>query len=435
MPSLQKLTVNGGFPLNGEVVLSGAKNEATKLMLASLLTAEECSLENCPDLGDTRLTQELIEAVGGKVSFSGNHVKLQTTEVKHFQVKELSRRNRIPILAIAPLLHRIGKVEVPLVGGDQLGSRPVNFHIESLQKMGARIEQRKTSYYAEAPQKLHGAMLNLAYPSVGATETVLLTGVLAKGKTILENAAIEPEIIDLIAVLNKMGAQISYQDRTIKIEGVEKLSGITHSIMPDRNEAVSFACLALATKGRIFVRHAQHEHLKSFLKALDNIGTSYEIQRDGMLFTSGNQALKPLHLEVDVHPGFMTDWQPPFAVLLTQAQGTSTIHDTVYEDRFGYTKILKSMGAHIEVSFSCLGGQASCRFAFRGLPHSAILQGPATLKSCDFEIIDIRAGIATVIAALAAQGTSHITGIDHIERGYENFFEKLQKLGAQIQLT
>jgi len=427
----QSFIIEGGQPLKGEIRLSGAKNAATKMMIASLLTEEEVILENCPNLGDVEITTELCEMVGSRIKRNGNVLKIKTPKIINHRVKELSRKNRIPILALSPLLHRTGKAEVPVVGGDKIGPRPVNFHLEALRKMGAEIEEIKTSYKARA-EKLKGAEINLPYPSVGATENIILAGVLAEGRTVISNAAIEPEVIDLIKMLQKMGAIIEIgTNRKIYIEGVEKLKGTTHYVLPDRNEAVSFAIMAIVTGGDIFIKEAQQEHLITFLNTVRKIGGGFKVEKNGIRFFK-EKDFKPIELETDTHPGYMTDWQQPLVVLLTQANGVSVIHETVYEDRFGYIKELNKMGADITVFNKCLG-EKECRFNGKNHPHSAVIKGPTPLKGIEMEISDIRAGCAHVIAALIAQGKSKIYGVEHLDRGYENFEQKLLGLGAKIK--
>jgi len=431
MPKNQSFIINGGYPLKGKIRLSGAKNAATKMMVASLLTDEEVVLENCPDLGDVQITSEICQMVGSKIKRNGSILSIKTPKITNYRVKELSRKNRISILALSPLLHRFGKAEVPIVGGDKIGPRPVNFHINALKEMGADIKETSSSYIAKA-EKLKGVNIAFPYPSVGATENIILAGVLAKGRTKISNAAIEPEILDLIKLLQKMGAIIELgTDRKICIEGVEKLHGATHSILPDRNEAVSFAIMAIATNGDIFIEGAQQEILITFLNAIRKIGGEFEVKDNGIKFFRAGK-LKPIELETDTHPGYMTDWQQPLVVLLTQAEGTSVIHETVYEDRFGYTKELNKMGADITIFSKCLG-EIPCRFNGKNHPHSAVIKGSTPLKGIEMEICDIRAGCAHVIASLIAKGESKISGIEHLDRGYENFEGKLLSLGARVK--
>ena len=277
--------MRGGEPLGGEIRLAGAKNAATKMVIASLLTDEEVILKNFPQIGDTAITIELCKTLGSEITAHGSTLNIRTPEIKNVQVTSLSRRNRIPILALGPLLVRAGEACIPIVGGDKIGPRPVDMHLKSLEMLGAQITADANHYRAMAPQGLRGANINLRYPSVGATENTILAAVLAKGKTIIENAAIEPEVIDLIKFLQNMGAIIELgANRRIFIEGVDHLTGCEYRILPDRNEAVSFACLAVATNGNIFVRDAVQEHLITFLNTIRRIGGEYEVLENGIRF-------------------------------------------------------------------------------------------------------------------------------------------------------
>jgi len=429
----EKFLIKGGRPLVGEIEIRGSKNAASKLMIATLLTDEPCVIENIPFLSEIDITKELCEHIGSKVTISEDHTAhMVTSEIKTSVVPELSRKNRIPILAFGPLLHRKGFAEIPVLGGCYLGHRPINFHIEALNKMGVRIERREGSYYGEADH-IVGSVIDFPYPSVGATENVLLTAVRADGVTHIGNAAMEPEILNLIEMLNAMGADIvlDQEARTIRVEGVLTLKGVRVRVIPDRNEIVSFAVAALATDGDIYIRGVEHTALDTFLSALRAIGGEVVVQSDGIKF-SGKRPYKPIMVETGPHPGFMTDWQQPFCILLTQADGESIIHETVYEDRFAYTKDLKRMGADIEVSDECLGN-GSCRFHGATFNHSARVRGQTQLSGAEITMTDLRAGMAHMIAALAANGESLISGIEHVERGYEKIDERLRLLGADIQ--
>jgi UDP-N-acetylglucosamine 1-carboxyvinyltransferase len=327
---------------------------------------------------------------------------------------------------------REGEAEVPIAGGDKIGPRPVDIHLEALAKLGARLSITKNSYHARAENGLHGAEIELRFPSVGATENVILAAVLAEGRTVIKNAALEPELIDLVKMLQKMGAIIELAPpRTITIDGVPKLHGVTHRIIPDRNEAVSFACLAIATGGRILVKGARQDDLITFLNVVRRLGAEYEVTPDGIAFWRPN-SLMGLSLRTDVHPGFMTDWQQPLAVLLTQARGTSSIHETIYEDRFGYAHDLNEMGAKFRVSTECPAGD-ECRFAGKNLYHYATIEGPTPLRSAQLVVRDLRSGMLDILAALIATGISEIEGVEEIDRGYEQIDERLRELGADIK--
>ncbi len=424
--------INGGKKLKGQIYLAGSKNAATKMMAASLLTDEEVVLENFPRIGDTEITGELCRSIGSKIKLQGSRLSIKTTSIRNHQVLSLSRKNRIPILTLGPLLSRYGKAEVPVLGGDKIGPRPVNLHIDALTSMGAKIETTESSYKAVAPNGLKGARISFPFPSVGATENAILAGVLARGRTIIYNAATEPEIMDLIKLLQKMGAIIELgANRVIYIDGVKKLHGAVHSVLPDRNEAVSWACLALATNGRVLVEDARQEHLITFLNAVRRIGGEYEVTRKGIIFWQDGD-LNGIELETDTHPGFMTDWQQPFVALLTQARGVSVLHETIYEDRLSYIQDLNLLGANIKVFSKCLG-ELPCRFNGMGCYHSAIISGPQQLKGSRINVRDLRAGMLNIIAALIAKGESTISGVEEIDRGYENIDTRLKSLGADIK--
>jgi UDP-N-acetylglucosamine 1-carboxyvinyltransferase len=341
--------------------------------------------------------------------------------------------SRIPILFCGPLLHRLGHAFIPDLGGCRIGDRPIDFHLEALRRFGATVDKRPEGIYLEAPQRLRGTQIALPYPSVGATEQVLLTAVCADGVTELRNAAIEPEIIDLIAVLQKMGAIISvHTDRVIRVTGVAQLGGYTHRALPDRIEAASWASTALATKGDIYVRGAVQIDMMTFLNVFRQVGGEFEVDDTGIRFFHPGGELSALPLETNVHPGFMTDWQQPLSVALTQANGLSIIHETVYESRLGFTEALVAMGATIQLYRECLGG-TPCRFGQQNFLHSAVISGPSKLRAAQLTIPDLRGGFSYLIAALAAEGKSTIHGIDLIYRGYENFLDKLQSLGAFVE--
>lgn len=429
----EKFIICGQNPLRGEMEVRGSKNAASKMMVASLLTDEPCVLENVPLSGETAIAKELCETIGSQVECTPDRrCVLETKEVRTSLVSEFSKRNRIPILTLGPLLHRRGMAEVPIPGGDYLGHRPINFHVEALEKMGVKIERREHSFFAQA-DSIHGAEITFPYPSVGATENVLLTAVLAKGKTTIKNAATEPEIANLIAMLVSMGGRIYIDsaERLIEIEGVEKLHGAEARVMPDRNEVVSFASAGLATGGDVFIRDIEASYLSSFLEKLKELGVSTEVQEGGIRFM-GRPSFDSVFVETSPYPGFMTDWQQPLSILLTQGRGTSIIHETVYEDRFGYAKDLNRMGAEIKVADEC-PARRKCRFDGRHYCHTAYVSGPKVLRGCDMVMTDIRAGMAHIIAALSAEGESVISGIEHIDRGYEKIDERLKALGANIE--
>lgn len=428
--------VEGGTALRGTVNVSGAKNAATKMLVASLLTEEPCTLHNTPRIGDVSITESLLRAIGTEMRWLPDHsssVVIQTAEiVNHAPPQELGRMNRLAVLTMGPMLHRCGQATIPAPGGDKIGPRPINFHIEGLIQMGAEIEYRDGCFFAKA-KRLKGATVRLPFPSVGTTENLLMAASLAKGVTVIENAAIEPEIMDLIKFLQKMGAIIELKvDRKIVIEGVDRLRGATHRVLPDRLEAVSLAIAAYLTKGDVRLLGANQDHLLTFLNTLYRIGLDFSVEDDGIRFFYDDCPPRSIAIETDVHPGFMTDWQQPFTVLLTQAKGMSVVHETIYEDRFGYTQELNRMGADTGLYTKCLG-EMVCRFREKDYAHSCIVRGPTPLVGAELTIPDIRAGCSYILAALCATGTSTLTGIEHIERGYERLPEKLRTLGAQIE--
>ncbi len=425
--------IEGGEPLRGEISVSGAKNSITKLLVASLLSEQPSHFSNVPDIGDRDITQEMCEAVGAHFKSESAHgLEVRTPTITSDTIsKDLGNRNRLAIMMMGPLLHRGGRARIPAAaGGDQIGPRPVNFHLEGVQKMGARVSIKDGLYIIEADE-LHGTEIELPYPSVTTTENLLMTATLAKGRTTLHNAAIEPEVMDLVIYLQKMGAIIDYKvDRTFVVEGVRSLSGAAHRLMPDRIVAASLGAAAVATRGDVFVRNARQQDLLTFLNTLRRVGGQFEVQEDGIRFFHGGK-LQAIHLETSVHPGFMTDWQSPFLLLLTQAEGMSVVHETVFEDRFGYVKALQDMGAEIALYDSCLGHR--CRFSASNYKHSAVIKGPSKLKAAEVKVPDLRAGFTYLIAAIMAQGQSRVHGIDHITRGYENLEASLKNLGARIQ--
>ena len=436
---MSQIKVNGGIPLNGRVDLKGAKNLVTKAMVAALLADTPSVLKDVPKISDVEVVSRLLELHGVTIDFADNgDMKLDPRGVKQARMVDIDAHagsSRIPILFCGPLLHQLGEAFIPDLGGCHIGDRPVDFHLDVLRNFGAVIEKSPNGTRMSAPNGLHGAKVNLPYPSVGATEQVLLTSVRAKGITELSGAAIEPEIMDLIAILQKMGAIISVDtDRVIRIEGVETLNGYTHRALFDRNEAASWAAAALTTGGNIFVGGAKQLEMTTFLNVFRKVGGAFDIEDDGIRFYQGGQDLHPVVIETDVHPGFMTDWQQPLVVALTQAKGLSIVHETVYENRFGFTDALVKMGAQIQIYRECLGGNP-CRFGQRNFYHSAVISGPTPLTGADIEVPDLRGGFSHMVAALAAKGVSNVSNVQLISRGYEHFLDKLGALGADFSYS
>lgn len=434
-----KLRVIGGKPLVGEVEVRGAKNFVSKAMVAALLARDTSVLRNVPRIRDVDVVSSLLRLHGVDVEYNQDAGTLAITPGDihlpddPIEMDRLAGSSRIPILFAGPLLHALGEAFIPDLGGCHIGDRPVDFHMQVLEDFGAKRIQEDAGMHLVAPNGLTAKPVHLPYPSVGATEQTLLTAVMAQGITELSGAAVEPEIKDLIAVLQKMGAIISVDtDRTIRIEGVKELRGYSHTALPDRIEAGSWACAALATGGDIFVRGAEQQAMTSFLNVYRKVGGEFEVSDEGIRFWHPGGELKAIPLQTDVHPGFMTDWQQPLVVALTQATGISVIHETVYENRFGFTKALVDMGANVQTYCECLGG-LPCRFGHLNFHHSAVIQGPTPLSGTDVEVPDLRGGFSHLIAALAAHGESIVSGIDIIDRGYENFMQKLDALGAEVE--
>ncbi|WP_456846865.1 UDP-N-acetylglucosamine 1-carboxyvinyltransferase [Cellulomonas sp. P5_C6] len=431
------LYVNGGNPLSGEITVRGAKNFVSKAMVAALLGETPSVLRNVPQIRDVAVVTGLLELHGVKVDADAEAgvLHLDPTDVESAHVADIDTHagsSRIPILFCGPLLHRLGEAFIPDLGGCRIGDRPINYHLDILRQFGAVVEKTDNGIHIRAPRRLQGTKIALPYPSVGATEQLLLTAVRAEGITELSNAAIEPEIMDLINVLQKMGAMISVDtDRVIRIEGVDRLVGFRHTALSDRIEAASWASAALATGGDIFVRGATQPEMTTFLNTFRKVGGEFAIDDDGIRFFHPGGDLRSITLETDVHPGFMTDWQQPLVVALTQAKGLSIVHETVYENRFGFADALVGMGATIQVYKECLGGRP-CRFGQRNFYHSAVISGPTPLSAADIEVPDLRGGFSHLIAALTAKGTSSVRGISLIDRGYERFTQKLEALGAEF---
>lgn len=426
----------GGKPVKGEVTCLGAKNFATKAMVACCLTDGVTRLTNAPAIDDVEITAELLRSIGAKVTWlNETELEIDPSGIDTHKVKMPdSRNNRIPILLLPILLHKFAKASVPSMGGCEIGERKVDFHIAAAEKFGATVSWDSKGYQAEVQNKLKGAHFHLNYPSVGATETCLFLSVLAEGTSVISNAAIEPEIIELITMLRSMGAIIFLQpNREIRIEGVEKLHGTVMQILGDRIEAASWASLACATDGDITVHGIRPNILGNYLSYFQQVGGGYEfVDAESIRFFRGGD-LKPTTIETDVYPGFSTDWQQPFAILLTQADGMSVIHETVYESRFGYTETLNKLGAKTQLTTQCLG--AKCRFADHNHKHSCLIMGKTDLVAIQepIKIPDLRAGLAYVIAAAIAEGTSLLTGVELLERGYGNICKRLQDVNIEVE--
>ncbi|TMR09454.1 UDP-N-acetylglucosamine 1-carboxyvinyltransferase [Nonomuraea turkmeniaca] len=420
-------------PLRGDVEVRGSKNGVSKHMVAAMLGSGESSIHNAPEVGEVGITAAMLEALGIHVRISGSEIRIERgPEIEPRVPDAFTGLNRIPILMLGPLLHLAGEAFVPLVGGDPIGRRPVNFHVEALRAMGAEVEVGDTGIYAKA-KRLNGVRLELPYPSVGATETVLMSAVLAEGKTVLKNAAMEPEVVELALFLQRMGARIELSpDRRIVIEGVERLRGASTWLTGDRIEAFSYLAAGLVTGGEVRVHGCPQDRLVTAITTLARMGAQFDINDEYLCATAPPEGLRAAAVQTDTHPGFMTDWQTPLMVLFTQSQGMSVLHETVFENRLVYVPALQKMGCEIEVFDQCLGGPA-CRYHDTNARHSAVVRGVSRLKGADVTLPDIRAGFSAVLAAAVADGPSTLRGVHHIERGYHRPFEQFASLGLNIR--
>jgi UDP-N-acetylglucosamine 1-carboxyvinyltransferase len=419
-------------PLRGDIHVRGSKNAVTKHMVAAMLGDAPSTIRNVPEVGDTDITAAMLESIGYHVVRADSEITIVAGDAVEPRVPEaFTGLNRIPILMLGPLLHRTGEAFVPLVGGDPIGRRPVDFHVAALRAMGAEVTVGPTGISARAV-KLHGAPIELPYPSVGATETVLLTAVLAEGKTVLHGAATEPEVVELALFLQRMGAHIElHPDRRIVIEGVSRLRGASVRLAGDRLEAFSYLVAGLITGGEVRVHGCPQDRLVTAITTLARMGAQFDIT-DQWITASAPGGLRPAAVHTDTHPGFMTDWQQPLMVLFTQADGMSVLHETVFENRLVYVPALQKLGSEIEVFAACLGGTA-CRFHDTNAVHSAVIRGISKLRGADVTLPDVRAGFSAVLAAAVADQSSSLHGIHHIERGYHRPFEQFASLGLTLR--
>lgn len=432
--------IRGPKKLKGEIKVSGAKNVAMKLPLLGLLTDKPVTIKNIPLISSVFGTAEFVRRLGVKVKVNKNHtLDIHGDNIKSYRVPlELGGLYRTATMVMGPLLCRFGKAIVPNPGGCRLGKRSIDRHIAGLVKMGATIKYKDGFFFAKA-DKLRGVRYKFARNTHTGTETLILASVLSKGETILDNAAEEPEIDDLISILTLMGAKVKRtKKRQIVIKGVDRLKGADYEIMPDRNEAVTFAVSALASGGDIVVDGVKKSQLNAFFEKLKKIGASWRVLgEDKVRFFSQGKKFKPTNIVTKPHPGFMTDWQAPFALLLTQAGGISSIHETIFEDRFGYVLELQKMGADISYFRPKVNNPEKIynfnisdrnKNKYQGIK----IKGKTPLHNAVLEVSDLRAGATLVIAAIIASGESTISGVDHIDRGYEHIEERLSNLGADI---
>ncbi len=424
-------------PMSGDVTVQGSKNAVTKHMIATILTQSPSVLENVPAVGDVAITTKILESVGASIELVDQTMSIDASTISsHVVPVEFSGLNRMPVLMIGPLVFRTGKAEVPLLGGDDIGPRPIDFHLETFRAFGIDVRVFADRIVASANGPLRAARIKLPFPSVGATESALLTAVLVPGRSVISNAALEPEVMELARFLQRMGAMISMEpNRRIVVQGVDSLEGARHRLAGDRNEAFSYLVAGAITGGDVSVRGCSQASMMSAITVLQKVGVRLDITDEYLrVLRTPRTELRPVAVETDTHPGLMTDWQAPLVALLTQAQGVSVVHETVYENRFTYVNALKQMGASLQVFPNCLGG-AECRFSDLDAPHSALISGPARLHGSDVHVPDVRGGFAYAIAAAAASSGSRLSGAEHMERGYSDPASKLQELGMQIKRT
>lgn len=415
---LEKLIIKGGKPLNGRVRVSSAKNAVLPIIAATMLASTPSRLIDVPHLEDVHTICEVIASLGVKVTQEANTQEIifdastiTATEAPY----ELVRRMRASFLVMGPLLARRGRARISLPGGCAIGSRPIDLHLKAFEALGAVIEVGDGYVEAVAPQGLKGNQIYMDFPSVGATENVIMAASMAEGKTIIENAAEEPEIVDLVTYLNSMGANIrGAGTNIIRIEGVPELKGAAHTVIPDRIEAGTYLIAAAMAGGNVYVENALSEHLKPVVAKLKEAGVTVQEDVDGIRVISDGH-LKAADIKTLPYPGFPTDMQAQFMALTTVAEGTSTIMETVFENRFMHVDELKKMGAQIRIE-----------------ERRAIVDGVARLHGAEVRATDLRAGAALVCAGLAADGETRVTQLSHIDRGYDDLVGKLKGLGADI---
>ena len=411
---MEKLVIEGNHHLKGEVEISGAKNAVLPVMTASLLVDGEINIFNVPDLRDTRTMAELMEVVGAKIQFSKNEMKVDATSVNNpVAPYDLVNKMRASFYVLGPLVSRFGKAIVSLPGGCAWGPRPVDYHLKGLEKLGAKVELEGGNIIAKA-KKLIGNRVRFDFPSVGATGNIVMAAVMAKGETLIENAAKEPEIVQLCEFLVSMGAKIESIGTTeIKVQGVDRLVPHDVSIIPDRIEAGTFL-IAGAALGKITLKNTIPKHLETVMEKLTEVGAEFEI-KDDEITVKQTKKLKAVDITTAVYPGFATDLQAQWIALMTIANGSSIITDTIYHDRFSHVPELNRLGANITVE-----------------SNSAIVRGVKELVGAPVRSTDIRASASLILAGLLANGITEVSHIHHLDRGYEKIEDKFVKLGAKI---
>ena len=409
--------IEGGHKLEGTVKISGSKNAALPILAATVLNVGKTTLYNVPNIQDTQMMFKILETLGGKVEKKNNKIIIDTSKIKKFEIpEELMHKMRSSVILAGALLGRYKKAIFSYPGGCDIGSRPIDLHLRSFEKLGINVVQNYGNIICDA-EKIKGEKIDLDFPSVGATENAILASVLAEGITTITNAAREPEIIDLQNFLNKMGAKIiGAGTNEIQITGVKKLKDISYNIMPDRIETGTFLCLAVATKGNLILENTNAEHITPVITKLQEADCKIEIEKNKIKINS-NKKIKALDIKTMPYPGFPTDMQSVFSAMLTTAKGTSIIVENIFENRFKYTQELNKMGAKITVE-----------------GKSAIIRGVRKLYGANVKATDLRGGAALVLAGLSAKGVTKVDDIEYILRGYENFDKKLRKINADIQM-
>ncbi|MCE3019547.1 UDP-N-acetylglucosamine 1-carboxyvinyltransferase [Parvimonas micra] len=416
---MPKILVRKSGPLEGTVKIDGAKNAALPIIAASLLGTEPIVLEDVPNLVDVKIILKVLESLGAKVEFlSENRVSIDSSKINSFETdRSLMEKMRASFLVMGPLLARFGRADAFLPGGCAIGSRPIDLHLKGFKILGALIEEEPDKISARC-EKLYGDTIYLDFPSVGATQNIMMAATLAKGETIIENAAKEPEIVDLGNFLNKMGAKISGAGTsTIRIIGVEKLGGTVHTIIPDRIEAATFMIAAAITGGKVVVQNCISNHIKPVIAKLKETGAYVVVNEDeDSIFVKGGEKIKGTDIKTLPYPGFPTDVQAQFMAYLCVCEDQSKVTETVFENRFMHVDELNKMGAIIATS-----------------GKEARIAGVRKLVGAEVNATDLRAGAALVLAGLVAEGTTTIGNIYHIDRGYNDFVGKMKSLGANIE--
>ncbi|MGI9092928.1 MAG: UDP-N-acetylglucosamine 1-carboxyvinyltransferase [Mycobacteriales bacterium] len=432
MSAAKAWKVDPSGPLRGDVRVHGSKNAVTKHLVAAMLGDSPSVIRNVPDVGDVAITVDILSSLGIDVSIDGDVATVEPTPTPTSKVPmSFTGLNRIPILLLGPLLTRVGEAFVPLVGGDPIGRRPVDFHVAALRALGAEVEVTDDGVHARAT-RLRGARIELPFPSVGATESVLLCAVLADGRTVLTNAATEPEVIELALFLQRMGANIGLApNRRIVIDGVDRLVGASTTLEGDRIEAFSYLVAGLVSGGAVRVAGCEQSRLVTAINTLRRMGADCEIT-DEWVTARASGSLRPAAVQTATHPGFMTDWQTPLMVLFSRVDGMSVLHETVFENRLVYVPALTRFGCEIELFDSCLGGPA-CQFHDTNAVHSAVVRGGSALHGAEVDVVDVRAGFSAVIAAAAADSPSVLRGIHHLIRGYHRPAEQMRSIGLSLR--